>query len=68
LAVTPWVANQLALVAVVAVSLAMVTTAITLTWALVSDLIVDEGSAGRSFSLLAFAGQVMGLMAPIITG
>jgi MFS family permease len=68
LAITPWVANQLALVAVVAVSLAMVTTAITLTWALVSDLIVDEGSAGRSFSLLAFAGQVMGLMAPIITG
>ena len=68
LAVTPFVSNQVALVAVVAVSLAMVTTAITLTWALVSDLIVDEKSAGRSFSILAFAGQVMGLLAPIITG
>jgi MFS family permease len=68
LAITPWVANQLLLVGVVAVSLAMVTTAITLTWALVSDLIVDEKSAGRSFSILSFAGQVMGLLAPVITG
>jgi MFS family permease len=68
LAITPFVANQVALVAIVAMSLAMVTTAITLTWALVSDLIVDEKSAGRSFSILAFAGQVMGLLAPIITG
>ncbi len=68
LAITPWITNQLALVAVVAVSLTMVTAAITLTWALTSDLIVDENSAGRSFSILSFAGQIMGLMAPIITG
>jgi MFS family permease len=58
----------LALVAVVALSLAMVTTAITLTFALTSDLIIDESSAGRSFSILSFAGQIMGLLAPIITG
>ncbi len=68
LAVTPWIEGQVLLVAIVAVSLTMVTAAITLTWALVSDLIVDETSAGRSFSLLAFAGQIMGLLAPIITG
>jgi len=68
LAITPWVEDKLLLVMVVAVSLMMVVTAITLTFALVSDLIVDEKSAGRSFSLLSFAGQIMGLVAPIVTG
>jgi len=56
------------LIVVIGVVSMMITTAITLTWALVSDLIVDESSAGRSFSLLAFGGQIMGLMAPIVTG
>jgi dipeptide/tripeptide permease len=56
------------LIVVIGVILMMVTAAITLTWALVSDLIVDESSAGRSFALLSFGGQIMGLMAPIVTG
>jgi len=68
LAITPWVQNQSVLIVVIGVILMMVTAAITLTWALVSDLIVDESSAGRSFALLSFGGQIMGLMAPIVTG
>jgi MFS family permease len=68
LAVTPWIEGRLALVAVVAVAMTMIVTSITITWALLSDLIVDDNSAGQSFSILSFAGQVTGLLAPIVTG
>jgi MFS-type transporter involved in bile tolerance (Atg22 family) len=41
---------------------------IALTFALLNDLVVDETSAGRTFSLMSFCGQVIGLLAPIVTG
>jgi MFS family permease len=68
LAATPFVEDRLTLVAVVGLSATMIVSSITLTWALLSDLIVDDRSAGQSFSILAFAGQVTGLLAPIVTG
>jgi MFS family permease len=68
LAIAPWVENQYLLVLTIGTTLMMLTLAITLTFALVSDLIVDESSAGRSFSLMSFGGQIVGLSAPIVTG
>jgi MFS family permease len=65
---TPWIGNEYLLVMVVAITLMMNTAAITLTYALTNDLIADEASAGRTFALVSFAGQVMGLLAPAITG
>jgi MFS family permease len=68
LAFVPWIGNKYLLVFAIAVTLMMVTVAITLIYALTNDLIVDEHSAGRTFALVSFAGQVMGLLAPIVTG
>lgn len=67
-AATPWVRSRYLLVLTVAIVLMMVTAAITLTYALTSDLIVDEASAGRTFATVSFGGQIMGLLAPIVTG
>jgi MFS family permease len=65
---TPWVHNRYLLVGTIAVVLMMVTISITLTYALTNDLIVDGTSAGRTFAMVSFAGQVMGLLAPVVTG
>ena len=65
---TPWIMNEYLLVLVVAITLMMNTAAITLTYALTNDLIADESSAGRTFAMVSFAGQVIGLLAPAITG
>ena len=68
LALTPFVQNQLLLVAAIALTLVVLTTSITLTFALTNDLIADETSAGRTFGLVSFGGQIIGLLAPIVTG
>jgi MFS family permease len=68
LAIAPWIEDQYLLVLTIGIALTMLSLSITLTFALVSDLIVDESSAGRSFSLMSFGGQIVGLMAPIVTG
>jgi MFS family permease len=43
-------------------------TSITLTFALTNDLIIDNTSSGRTFGLVSSGGQVIGLLAPIVTG
>ena len=68
LLVTPYISNQYLLITAIAVCLAFVTVAITLLYALTTDLIVDEPSAGRTFALVSFNGQLMGFAAPAITG
>ena len=68
LLLTPFIPNEYILIVAVATSLALVTVAITLLYALTMDLIVDEASAGRTYALVSFNGQLMGFAAPAITG
>lgn len=68
LAIAPFVANQYLLVLTIGVALTVIMVSIALTFATLNDLIVDETSAGRTFSLMSFCGQVIGLLAPIVTG
>jgi MFS family permease len=68
LVLTTWIEGLAALVITIAVTLMAVTTAITLTFALTNDLIIDNTSSGRTFGLVSFGGQVIGLLAPIVTG
>lgn len=68
LVLTTWIEGLAALVITIAVTLMAVTTSITLTFALTNDLIIDNGSSGRTFGLVSFGGQVIGLLAPIVTG
>lgn len=68
LAITPWVANEYLLVLTIGIALTVIMVSIALTFALLNDLIVDDTSAGRTFSLMSFSGQVVGLLAPIVTG
>jgi MFS family permease len=64
----PWITSIPLVVALVSWVLIMDTAAITLNWALTSDLIVDKASSGRAFSLTGVGGNVFGLLAPIVTG
>jgi ACS family glucarate transporter-like MFS transporter len=64
----PWVTNIATLIALVSWVLILDTAAITLNWALASDLITDRASSARAFSLVALGGNVFGLLAPIVTG
>jgi MFS family permease len=68
LVLTTWIEGLAALVITIAVTLMAVTTSITLTFALTNDLIIDNTSSGRTFGLVSFGGQVIGLLAPIVTG
>ncbi len=68
LGITPRITNQWALVGAIAMTLSMLTASVVLTFALTNDLITDEHSAGRTFGLVSFGGQIMGLLAPIVTG
>jgi len=68
LVLVTWIDGLFALVITIAITLMAVTTSITLTFALTNDLIVDNTSSGRTFGLVSFGGQVIGLLAPIVTG
>jgi ACS family glucarate transporter-like MFS transporter len=64
----PWITSIPLVIALVSWVLIMDTAAITLNWALTSDLIVDKASSGRAFSLTGVGGNLFGLLAPIVTG
>jgi MFS family permease len=68
LLVLPWVTNTFLVIALISWVLIMDTAAITLNWALTSDLIVDKASSGRAFALTGVGGNLFGLLAPIVTG
>jgi MFS family permease len=68
LVLTTWIDGLAMLVITIAITLMAVTTSITLTFALTNDLIIDNTSSGRTFGLVSFGGQVIGLLAPIVTG
>ncbi|GHH72483.1 MFS transporter [Streptomyces sulfonofaciens] len=64
----PWITSTAGVIALISWVLIMDTAAITLNWALTSDLIVDKASSGRAFALTGVGGNVFGLLAPIVTG
>jgi ACS family glucarate transporter-like MFS transporter len=68
LVVAPLIKNLVWLEVLLTWSFTMITTGQTLMFALTSDLIVDESSAGRAFAMLVLGGNSFGLVAPIVTG
>ncbi|HET6504902.1 MAG TPA: MFS transporter [Amycolatopsis sp.] len=64
----PLITNTYLVIALISWVLIMDTAAITLNWALTSDLIVDKASSGRAFALTGVGGNLFGLLAPIVTG
>jgi MFS family permease len=64
----PWVTNVPALVILISYVLVMITSAMTLNYALAGDLIQGNSAKGRVFSLVTIGGNVFGLLAPIVTG
>ncbi|MDR6868140.1 ACS family glucarate transporter-like MFS transporter [Microbacterium resistens] len=68
LLVLPFVDNVVAIVVLIAWVLIMITSAMTLNFALAGDLIQGNPSKGRVFALVQVGGNVFGLLAPIVTG
>jgi ACS family glucarate transporter-like MFS transporter len=68
LLVLPLVSNTAMIIALISWVLAFAFAAISLNWALASDLVIDKGSVGRLFALITVGGNVLGLVAPIVTG
>ncbi|MEV4666371.1 MFS transporter [Microbacterium sp. LWO12-1.2] len=68
LLVLPFVDNVVAIVILIAWVLIMITSAMTLNFALAGDLIQGNPSKGRVFALVQVGGNTFGLLAPIVTG
>lgn len=68
LSLVPYVQNLVIILFLFAWTLTMITTAITLSIALSSDLIVDETSGGLAFGLVILGGNAFRLASPIVTG
>lgn len=68
LVMVTWINGLPLLVFTISITLMAVTSSIVLTFALTNDLIVDNASSGRTFGLVSFGGQIIGLCAPIVTG
>jgi len=64
----PFITDITMIIVLVSWVLILDTAAITLNWALASDLITDKASSARAFALVAVGGNVFGLLAPIVTG
>jgi MFS family permease len=68
LLLVPYVQNLVIILFLFAWTLTMITTAITLSIALSSDLIVDETSGGLALGLVILGGNAFRLASPIVTG
>lgn len=64
----PWVSDIALLIILISWVLIMITSTITLNFALAGDLTEDKASGGRVFALVTFGGNFFGLLAPIVTG
>jgi ACS family glucarate transporter-like MFS transporter len=65
---TPFVNNIWAVVALLAISLTGISTAISLNMALANDLLLHNADAARANSLTLVGGNIFGVLAPIVTG
>jgi MFS family permease len=68
LGLVPWISGPAGLVTAIAIALIADTAATTLSFALTNDLVADSSSAGQTFALQSFGGQIFGLLAPLVTG
>jgi MFS family permease len=68
LLVLPLISSTTMAIAVICWVLAFNFAGISLIWALVADLTVDKNAIGRQFALITIGGNIMGLLAPIVTG
>ncbi|WP_280833452.1 MFS transporter [Mycolicibacterium frederiksbergense] len=66
--VLPFIGNIVVIIIVIAWVLIMITSAMTLNFALAGDLIQGNSARGRVFALVSVGGNVFGLIAPIATG
>lgn len=64
----PFTANTTLILALFALSLSGINAAISLNLALVTDLVHRARDVGKAISLIILAGNVCGLLAPIVTG
>lgn len=64
----PYVSSIWAIIALVTISLTGISTAVSLNFALVNDLLRRPQDAGKATSIMAVGGNVFGLLAPIVTG
>lgn len=64
----PWVSSTPWVIAIVCWVEAVDFAGISLNWALASDLVVDKSAIGRQFALVTVGGNILGLIAPIVTG
>ena len=68
MATTPWVPSIGWLVAVLAVAVTFLANAISLNSALCNDLVVRPADSGKAIALFTSGANVIGVMAPIVTG
>lgn len=68
LLVLPLVSSTTLAIGIICWVLAFNFSGISLIWALVADLTVDKNAIGRQFALITIGGNIMGLLAPIVTG
>jgi MFS family permease len=66
--VLPFVESTAAIMALLTVSLGVLSGAISSHYALMHDLLQNEAHAGKASSLVALGGNGFGLLAPIVTG
>ncbi len=64
----PFISNIWLLVGVFTVTLTAIASALAMNTALVSDLLPDGAHIGTATSMIVLAGNLLGLLAPIITG
>lgn len=64
----PFVESIWAIVALVAISLTGISTAVSLNIALTNDLLRRPQDAGKATSILIVGGNIFGILAPIVTG
>jgi MFS family permease len=67
-ALVPFTDNTTLIIALFAISLSGINAAISLNLSLVTDLVHRARDVGKAISLCIFAGNICGLLAPIVTG
>jgi ACS family D-galactonate transporter-like MFS transporter len=68
MAATPWLPTTWSVVLVLAVAVTFLANAISLNSALCNDLVLQPGDSGKAIALFTSGANVIGVLAPIVTG
>jgi len=68
MAATPWLPTTWSLVLVLAIAVTFLANAISLNSALCNDLVLQPGDSGKAIALFTSGANVIGVLAPIVTG